>query len=118
MVLLDAHMPEMDGFTVARHMQQDPALAGTTILMLSSADLAGDAARCRELGIACHLMKPIAPAELWEAIVMALGRAAHTHTARSTDSQPGAQVPPGPLRILLAEDNRVNQQVALRTLEK
>ena len=59
LVLLDAHMPEMDGFTVATHIQQEPALAGTTILMLSSTDLAGDAARCREMGIACHLMKPI-----------------------------------------------------------
>src|SRR5262245_57146565 len=75
LVLLDAHMPEMDGFTVATHMQQDPALAGTTILMLSSVDLAGDAARCRKVGIARHLMKPITQAELWDAILTVLGSA-------------------------------------------
>ena len=118
MVLLDAHMPEMDGFTVAMHMQQDPALAGTTILMLSSADLAGDTARCREVGIARHLMKPITQAELWDAILTALGGAVHTPAALPTISprtEPGAD---RPLRILLAEDNRVNQRVALHTLEK
>jgi CheY-like chemotaxis protein/HPt (histidine-containing phosphotransfer) domain-containing protein len=118
MVLLDAHMPEMDGFTVAMRMQQDPALAGTTILMLSSADLAGDAARCREVGIARHLMKPITQAELWDAIMTALGGTAHTPAALLTVSprtEPGAD---HPLRILLAEDNRINQRVALHTLEK
>src|SRR5215470_7764344 len=118
LVLLDAHMPEMDGFTVARHMQQDPALAGTTILMLSSADLAGDAARCREVGIARHLMKPITQAELWDAILTALGGAAHAPAALPTVSprtEPGAD---RPLHILLAEDNRINQRVALHTLEK
>src|SRR5712691_5472229 len=118
LVLLDAHMPEMDGFTVATHMQQDPALVGTTILMLSSADLAGDTARCREVGIARHLMKPITQAELWEAIVTVLGSAAHTHAAPPTPSLPAVQGSQRPLRILLAEDNRVNQQVALRILEK
>ncbi len=118
LVLLDAHMPEMDGFTVATHMQQDPALVGTTILMLSSADLAGDTARCREVGIARHLMKPITQAELWDAILTAMGGAAHTPAALPTVSpltEPGAD---RPLHILLAEDNRVNQRVALHTLEK
>ena len=76
-VLLDAHMPEMDGFTVARHMQQEPALAGTTILMLSSADLTGDATRCREVGIVRHLMKPITQAGLWDAILASLSSAVH-----------------------------------------
>ena len=103
---------------VATHMQQDPALAGTTILMLSSADLASDAARCREVGIARHLMKPITQAELWDAIVTVLGSAAGTHAVWPTPSLPVAQESQQPLRILLAEDNRVNQQVALRILEK
>ena len=118
LVLLDAHMPEMDGFTVATHMQQDPALAETTILMLSSADLAGDAARCREVGITQHLMKPITQAELWDAILTVLGSAAHTHAAPPTPSPPVVQGSQRPLRILLAEDNRVNQQVVLCILEK
>jgi len=118
LVLLDAHMPEMDGFTVATHMQQDPALAGTTILMLSSADLAGDAARCREVSITRHLIKPIMQAELWDAILTVLGSAARPHAVWPTPSPPVVQESRQPLRILLAEDNRVNQQVALRILEK
>ena len=118
MALLDAHMPEMDGFTVAMHMQQEPTLAGTTILMLSSADSAGDAARCREVGIARHLMKPITQAELWDAILTALGSATDTGVAPPTVSPPTEPGPDRHLRILLAEDNRVNQRVALHTLEK
>jgi two-component system, sensor histidine kinase and response regulator len=100
------------------HMQQDPALAGTTILMLSSADLAGDTARCREVGITRHLMKPITQAELWDAILTALGGAAHTPAALPTVSPLTEPSADRPLHILLAEDNRVNQRIALHTLEK
>jgi nitrogen-specific signal transduction histidine kinase/CheY-like chemotaxis protein len=88
LVLLDAHMPEMDGFTVAAQMQQEPTLVGTTILMLSSADLSGDAAHCRELGIALYLMKPIIQAELWDAIMTALSHSEHAHTPVPTVSLP------------------------------
>ena len=51
LVLLDAMMPEMDGFEIARRCQADPKLAATTIMMLSSADSDDDAARCRDLGL-------------------------------------------------------------------
>jgi PAS domain S-box-containing protein len=118
LVLLDTRMPEMDGFTVAARLRQDPALVGATILMLSSTDLAGDAARCRELGIPIHLTKPIIQSDLWEAIMTALRRAAH-------DDHPTPSVPPPTpfgspqgWRILLAEDNVVNQTLAVRMLEK
>jgi PAS domain S-box-containing protein len=59
LVLLDGHMPGMDGFEVARKIKADPALAGATIMMLTSDRQAGDAARCRELGIKIYLVKPI-----------------------------------------------------------
>jgi PAS domain S-box-containing protein len=118
LVLLDVQMPEMDGFTLARRIRQDPALAGATILMLSSTDLAGDTMRCRELGIPIYLTKPIIQSDLWEAIMTALGRGAHA-------ALPPSPAPPRmPLgqrprwRILLAEDNVVNQTVATRMLEK
>jgi two-component system sensor histidine kinase/response regulator len=118
LVLLDAHMPEMDGFSVAARIKSDPTLSGTTILMLSSDDLAAASARCRELGIAVYLTKPIIQAELWEAINAAL-----------TSSLPACPDPPRtlhsteeathrPLRILLAEDTAVNQMLAVRMLEK
>jgi signal transduction histidine kinase len=72
LMLLDAQMPEMDGFTLAARIQEHAGLAGATILMLSSADLPGDTARCRQLGIARSLMKPITPAELQQALLTLL----------------------------------------------
>ena len=73
LVLLDAFMPELDGFAVAEQIKRDPELAGATIMMLSSADRSGDAARCRELGVACYLRKPITQSELFDAILTAMG---------------------------------------------
>ena len=78
LVLLDAVMPDMDGFAVAREIRHDPALAGATIMMLSSADGAGEVARCRELGIAVFLRKPVKQSELLNAVLKALGGLAGT----------------------------------------
>jgi PAS domain S-box-containing protein len=118
LALVDAQMPEMDGFTLAARIRQDPTLVGTTILMLSSVDLSGDAARCRELDIPVYLTKPIIQSDLWNAIMTALRRAAHPST-------PTPSAPPRMLlgrrqrlRILLAEDNVVNQTLTVRMLEK
>jgi PAS domain S-box-containing protein len=117
LVLLDAQMPEMDGFELAEHIKQNPRLAGATIMMLTSAGQRGDAARCRELGIAVYLIKPIRQSELLEAILAALGKAPGKehgtlitrHTLRESRQK---------LQILLAEDNAVNQQFAARLLQK
>jgi CheY-like chemotaxis protein len=68
LVLLDANMPGMSGFAVVEEIRKDPRLAPATIMMLSSADQAENAARCRELGVAVYLVKPIKQAELLEAI--------------------------------------------------
>jgi CheY-like chemotaxis protein len=73
LVLLDAMMPDMDGFIVAEEIKRNPLLAGATILMLSSADSAGDVARCREIGVARYLRKPTKQSELLDAILSALG---------------------------------------------
>ena len=118
LVLLDQMMPDMDGFMVAERIQQHPAIVGHTVMMLSSGDQRGDAVRCRELGMAAYLSKPIRQSVLWDAIVSALG------TSRVTESrlpQPTAhELGPCPRRmeILLAEDNAVNQKLAVRLLEK
>jgi signal transduction histidine kinase/DNA-binding response OmpR family regulator len=118
LVLLDARMPEMDGFTVAARLQRDPALAGAAILMLASADPAEDATRCRALGISGYLMKPIVPSELWEAVATALRSAGREEVPRATTAPPPSPSPTRPLRILLAEDNPVNQALTVRLLEK
>jgi two-component system sensor histidine kinase/response regulator len=118
LILLDAQMPEMDGFALAEYIKRHPSFRAATIMMLSSAGQRGDAMRCRELGVAAYLTKPVRQAELMDAILTALGtRARHEekpalvtrHTLRESQNR---------LKVLLAEDNAVNQLVALRLLER
>jgi len=118
LILLDAHMPGMDGFTLAGEVLKSPELSGAAIIMLTSAGLPGDIARCRELGMAASLMKPFKQSELFDAIVTALSRPLHAAAAAGAAS-PSEARPAGPgLRILLAEDNPINQTLALRLLER
>jgi CheY-like chemotaxis protein len=116
LVLLDAHMPgAFDGLEVAKRVQQRPELAGATILMLTSMDGRGAAARCRQLGVAGYLVKPLARRELLAAMLDALGAA----PARASASPvPPVHAPSPSLRILLAEDNVVNQVVAAAMLKR
>jgi signal transduction histidine kinase/DNA-binding response OmpR family regulator len=117
LVLLDAQMPDMDGFALAAKLKNHPDLVGTTIMMLSSADQIGEAARCKEVGIQRYLTKPVKQSELREAILKILGSARpQLGTGDVSDAQAGPDS--GPLRILLAEDNIVNQRMAVRLLEK
>jgi signal transduction histidine kinase/DNA-binding response OmpR family regulator/HPt (histidine-containing phosphotransfer) domain-containing protein len=117
LLLVDASMPEMDGFALLERVRQQPALTGAVVMLLSSSDRQGDAARCRELGVARHLIKPVKPSDLLDAILTALGGAApgRQHPAGAA---PAAAPATAPLRILLAEDNPVNQKLAVRLLEK
>jgi len=122
LILLDAQMPDMDGFTLAERVIGEPALATATIMMLTSAGQRGDAARCRELGISGYLTKPIRSPDLRQAIRLALAPARDdraplvTRHAVRASAQSRAAV--GPLRVLLAEDNSVNQQLAVGLLKK
>jgi signal transduction histidine kinase/DNA-binding response OmpR family regulator len=124
LVLLDALMPEMDGFTLAEKIREQPELSGATIMMLSSADRQGDAARCRQCGVACYLVKPIKPSELLNAILTVLDRreelaAAESRGSPRTPALSSAPTPPlRGLRVLLAEDNAVNRKLAIHLLEK
>jgi two-component system sensor histidine kinase/response regulator len=118
LVLLDAQMPGLDGFAVAARMREDPSLAGATILMLSSADLLGDAARCRALGIRVYLTKPVRQADLRQAIVTALSSTAPAHASPAVAPAATAPTVSHHYHILLAEDNPVNQMLGLRMLEK
>jgi CheY-like chemotaxis protein len=116
LVLLDGHMPEMDGFTLAARIQQSPELADTTVLMLTSAGHPEDIASCRELGISAYLLKPVKQSELLSAVQAALGR---SWQGESPAPAPLPSPPTGrPLHILLAEDNLINQKLAVRLLEK
>jgi CheY-like chemotaxis protein/HPt (histidine-containing phosphotransfer) domain-containing protein len=117
LVLLDAMMPEMDGFTLAVEIKKRPEFAGAVLMMLSSAGQPGDGARCRQLGIETYLTKPIKQSDLLDAILNALNLAFHHDDHHEPPIQP-PHAATRALRILLAEDNAVNQMLAVRLLEK
>jgi CheY-like chemotaxis protein/HPt (histidine-containing phosphotransfer) domain-containing protein len=117
-MLLDAEMPDMDGFEVARQTRCNPELANIAVMMLSSADQHRGSARCHENGINTYLIKPINPGSLLDAIRSALG----SRSAEEPDLQtilPSLKTEPAKLlRVLIVEDNPVNQTLAVRLLEK
>jgi two-component system sensor histidine kinase/response regulator len=117
LVLLDANMPDLDGFGVAGEIARRPELAGATVMMLSSSGLEGETARCRALGIAAHLTKPIKQSDLLDAIC----RAFEVNPSLKVPPQPVERTAPPPVRrlkVLVAEDNIVNQRVAVGLLAK
>ncbi len=120
LILTDMHMPKMDGFALVERIRQRPELSTATIMMLTSAGHRGDAARCQELGIAAYLLKPIRQSELREAIARVLGAREQEGAIPliTRFSLQDARDPTSVLRVLLAEDNPVNQLLASRLLEK
>ena len=120
LVLTDAHMPEMSGFDLAVRIQKDPGLAQTTVLMLTSDQQTDDASRCRELGIAAYLVKPVRQAELYQAILSALKPRPSIEEKNPTALAVNASASGSnrPLNILLVEDNPINHTLAARLLEK
>jgi len=114
--LIDSHMPGMDGFALAERLQHDPRMAGAVIMMLTSSGQRGDAARCRQLGIAAYLVKPIGSSELMQALLVALGQSAEV--VRPLVTRHSLREDRRGLRILVAEDNPVNQALILRVLQK
>jgi len=121
MVLLDYQMPVMDGFEVATRIQQHAELAGTTIMMLSSVGEGRDAQRCRALGVAGYLTKPVRQSVLLDAILAVLARSVPQAQSASPPVRATSQSmvdPERPLRVLVAEDNAVNQVVVTRMLQK
>jgi PAS domain S-box-containing protein len=117
LVLLDAHMPAMDGFEVVSHVKHDPHLHGTTVILLTSAGRTEDMARAKSLGAAASVAKPVKQSDLWDAIITAL-HVAGRQKARPSVAQRRSRTAEHPLRILLAEDNPVNQEVAVHLIER
>jgi PAS domain S-box-containing protein len=117
LVLVDAHMPEMDGFTLARHIRQRTELEGVQVVMLTSGGQTPTAARRQELGLAACLPKPVRQADLYKTLAIVLGGAAPS-AKRVEASAEVAPLTPRRLRILLAEDNPINQNLAVRLLAK
>jgi two-component system sensor histidine kinase/response regulator len=118
LILLDAQMPEMDGFALAECIKRNPEWGTATIMMLSSAGQRGDAKRCRELGVAAYLTKPVRQAELLDAILTALGTRPVKEVSPALVTRHSLREANNRLHILLAEDNSANQLLAVRLLEK
>ena len=116
LVLSDVNMPDVDGFEMAAWIRDEDTLASTPMIMLTSAGRPGDADRRSSLSINAHLLKPVKQSELFDAIVTVLG-------ASSAETAPVEEVPSTvpalqSARVLLAEDNPVNQRLAQGVLEK
>ncbi|MEQ1532392.1 MAG: DAHL domain-containing protein [Sideroxydans sp.] len=117
LALLDVQMPKIDGFELAEKIRQHPGYVGATVMMVTSEGRRGHASRCSELGVASYLMKPIAQSELLDAIMSALGEPFTQKTPLITRHSL-REKHKTKLNLLLAEDNKVNQTLAIRLLEK
>jgi two-component system, sensor histidine kinase and response regulator len=116
LVLLDLNMPGLDGFAVVEQTFLRPELAGSTIMMLSSSGLEDDIARCRSFGIAAYLTKPIKPGDLFDAMIRTVDGAARGPAPAKPP--PKVVAPARLINVLVAEDNVVNQRVALGLLSR
>ncbi|HUE87928.1 MAG TPA: response regulator [Vicinamibacterales bacterium] len=113
-VISDCQMPEVDGFTLARQVKRDQALATTPVVLLTSIASPQDVVRCRKLGIDAYLTKPVKHSDLLDALMTAFG----VSTRRPPSTPRPAPRRGGPLRILVVEDNLVNRKLVTRLLQK
>ena len=120
LVLTDKQMPNMDGFGLVEQIRNRPEISTANVILMSSGAHRGDIARCQELGFSAYLTKPVRQGELRDAIALALDRRGKQSASeadmpvkdRRSDQRTIA------LKVLLAEDNAVNQRLASRLLEK
>jgi two-component system sensor histidine kinase/response regulator len=116
LIVMDMHMPQMDGFRLVERIRETASVSQIAIVMLTSAGHRGDAARCKELHLAGYLVKPARRSELRDAIVRAMGTLQRRPAPGSDERRPRES--DKPLRILVAEDNIVNQRLITKLLEK
>jgi CheY-like chemotaxis protein len=117
LLLTDANMPNVDGFDLAARIKSEPEFKDMLIMMLSSSGFRGDSTRCRDLGLAAYLTKPVKQSLLLDAVMMSLGgkeesRRADTLITRHSIAQNRSRY-----NVLLAEDNDINQKLAVKILE-
>ncbi len=116
-VLLDMQMPSMDGEQTARAIKSDPAVKEVKIIILTSMGHRGDAARLEALGCSGYLLKPVKQQLLFDAILAVLGLQEDRKASLVTRHSLAEQRKLG-LRLLLAEDNSINQKLAIVLLQK
>jgi len=120
LLISDMQMPGMDGCTLSREVRKNPSFGKIPIVMLSSGGQSDEAPECRSLGIAAYLMKPAQPSDLLDAILTAFSiPSTKTEAPKETVAKAASPVVAADgLRILLAEDNAVNQKLAITLLQK
>ena len=128
LIIMDYHMPDMDGLQLAERMREFPGVVASSIMMLTSGGQAGDVAKCRAMGLAGYVTKPLSQRALYQIVAQVIGAglaspSPSSPTLKETPVMIPAQTPEGatplaPLRILLAEDNFVNQKLAVTLLQK
>jgi signal transduction histidine kinase/CheY-like chemotaxis protein len=128
--ILDYYLPDMDGESLGRMIKDDPALRETLLVMLTSRGQRGDAKRVSEVGFSAYLVKPVSPSQLLDALSTVLGTYKEgisttlitRHTLAESQTAKAVPVPkqekPIHARILVVEDNVVNQRMAVKMLEK
>lgn len=118
LIVTDCHMPSEDGFRFAERVKACPEIANIPIVMLTSGGIRGDAARCRDIGVAGYLTKPVSRAELLDSFTRVMGNTGTEERPAELVTRHTVQKPVRSLRLLLAEDNQVNRTLAIRLLEK
>ncbi len=125
LAILDMHMPKMDGLTLASIIKGDPAIGSTRLVLLTSLGRRGDSEEARRVGIEAYLTKPVRQSQLHDALATLMGSPADVVSAPSPAEAPlitrhslKEEKARSRARLLLAEDNAVNQKVAVRMLEK
>ena len=117
LIVIDYFMPEMDGFILAEKIKNKPELKNIPIVMLTSGGMRGDAARCQRLGISAYLMKPIRQNELLDSVRLTLGASKKGKREIPLITRHNLKENRRSLKILVAEDNIINQKVAVKILE-
>jgi CheY-like chemotaxis protein/HPt (histidine-containing phosphotransfer) domain-containing protein len=129
LIIMDYHMPDMDGLQLAERVREFPGVVAASIMMLTSGGQTGDLAKCRELGLAAYLTKPLSQRALYQVVAQVIGAGGAAPgfivpatqkdvLAMSTSSSSTEQTPQPSLKVLLAEDNFVNQKLAVTMLQK
>lgn len=117
LAILDLNMPEMDGIELAKAIKADPELEQTRLVMLTSSSTAGDVSHARHIGVVDYLTKPVRRSELYQCLVRVMGHEDEMGVTDTVGMAWAEDIPPLHGEVLLAEDNPVNQQVAIGMLE-
>jgi two-component system sensor histidine kinase/response regulator len=124
LAILDMQMPEMDGIELAKKIKIDPSISSTKLIMMSSVGQRGDAKEARQAGIEAYLTKPVRQSQLYDALATVMNKpekeaAAHEEEKQLVTSHSLREAKTHTrVRILVAEDNAINQKVAVKMLER